>query len=435
LRIFGKKRGERRTGSKLLGSVGEALFFSVLFLLGLISLVVLVASVQMRTWPASEYFPETYFRQTTCEVIQTRLGEQLHLNKPSTYRPEILIQYSVDGEVYRRWAYDSVEAYSPDREAEEEILAQYTDGQSCPCWYNPADPGQAIVKRGSTWGFWLTVLVLASFILIGAGGAVYTVVYAGTSAERRAALAKRASHIELIGEALPSVKDYPQVPGDANYTDSPGITLAYRLPMASSPGWSLLAATVFCVVWNLLATVFMIAAINKHVSGHPDWLLTIVTIPSVGIGLWSVYFASRRLLMATGVGPTNVEISDHPLRPGRSYDIFLAQLGHLSIRSLAAQLVCEEEATFRQGTNVRTEKCCVYWEEIFRRENVEIEPGTPFEHQDRFTVPVECMHSFKSENNAVAWSLVVEGDTVGWSTFRRKFPVVVYPAANGSGAR
>ena len=63
-----------------------------------------------------------------------------------------------------------------------------------------------------------------------------------------------------------------------------------------------------------------------------------------------------------------------------------------------------------------------------------IEPGTAFEHQDRFTVPDCCMHSFKSENNTVTWSLVVEGDTVGWSTFRRKFPVVVYPEANGSGA-
>jgi hypothetical protein len=205
--------------------------------------------------------------------------------------------------------------------------------------------------------------------------------------------------------------------------------------MAASPGWSLLAAIIFCVVWNVLAIVFVVLAINKHVSGRPDWLLTIITVPSVGVAVWSIYFASRRLLMATGVGPTSVEISDHPLRPGGSYDIFLTQLGQLTIRSLTARLVCEEEATFRQGTNVRSETCCVYREEVFRRENVEIEPGKAFEHQDRFTVPDSCMHSFHSENNAVCWSLVVEGDTVGWSTFRRKFPVVVYPEANGSGAR
>jgi hypothetical protein len=170
------------------------------------------------------------------------------------------------------------------------------------------------------------------------------------------------------------------------------------------------------------------------VSGQPDWLLTIVTIPSVGVGIWSSYFAVRRLLMATGVGPTSVEISDHPLRPGCEYEIFLTQLGHLSIRSLTARLVCAEEATFRQGTNVRTEACCVYEQEIFCQEEIKVEPGTPFEHRARFAVPAQCMHSFQADHNMVCWSLVVEGDTVGWSKFRRKFPVVVYPGENGSGS-
>ena len=33
-RYYGKKRGHRRTGSPALGSVGEAVFFAVLLLLG-----------------------------------------------------------------------------------------------------------------------------------------------------------------------------------------------------------------------------------------------------------------------------------------------------------------------------------------------------------------------------------------------------------------
>jgi hypothetical protein len=191
---------------------------------------------------------------------------------------------------------------------------------------------------------------------------------------------------------------------------------------------------LFCLVWNVLATLFVVVAVNKHLSGRPDWLLTIVTIPSVVVGLWSIYFAARRLLVAAGIGPTSVEISDHPLRPGGTYDIFLTQLGHLTVRSLAARLVCEEAATFRQGTNVRTETCRVFDVELFRREEIRVEPGMPFEHEDRFTVPACCMHSFHSENNAVGWALVVEGDPVGWSRFQRRFPVVVHPGGNGSGA-
>lgn len=435
LRIFEKKRGERRTGSKLLGSVGEALFFAVLFLLGSIALVALVVSLWLRTWPASEYFPESCYLETTCEVVATRLGAQSAGDESYTYRPEILIRYQVDDNFLRVWTYDAVAAYSPDKQAQQAILAEFTVGEEYPCWYSPFEPKQAIVKRGFAWGFWLTVLVLVSMMVIGAGGTIYSVVYAGTSAERRAALAQRARRHELIDEALPTSKDFPNVPTDDNLTNSPGITLAYRLPIASSPGWSLLASILFCLVWNFLATVFLVVAINKHVLGQPDWLLSIVTLPSVGVGLWSIYFAARRLLMATGLGPTSVEISDHPLRPGATYDIFLTQSGQLSIRSLTAHLVCEEEATFRQGTNVRTEACGVYHEEVFRREDIGIEPGMPFEHQDQFVVPEQCMHSFQSENNAVSWSLQVEGDTVRWSTFRRKFPVVVVPAGNGSGER
>jgi len=336
LRLFGKKRGARRTGSRILGSVGEALFFAGLFLLGSIALVVLIASVATESWLASH------------------------------------------------------------------------------------------------WAFWLTVLVLLSFILIGSGGAIYTVLQAGTSAERRAALAKRARDIDLISDALPSSKDYPAVPRDGNLTNSPGITLAYRLPMTGSPGWTLLAAFVFSLVWNVLATVFVVVAINKHVAGQPDWLLTIVTIPSVGVGLWSIYFALRRLLVTIGVGPTSIEISDHPLLPGHRYDVFLTQLGHLSINSLDVSLVCEEAATYRQGTNVCEDTRRVFEQCVYHRERFEIQPGIPFEHQCQLEIPRDCMHSFKSENNSVSWKLVVRGKPAGWSEYRRTFPVVVYPSVNGN---
>ena len=44
-----------------------------------------------------------------------------------------------------------------------------------------------------------------------------------------------------------------------------------------------------------------------------------------------------------------------------------------------------------------------------------------------FSVPPGGMHSFKSENNEVRWSLEVKGDVVGWPDFKRAFPVIVYP--------
>ncbi|NJO14086.1 MAG: hypothetical protein HC870_02780, partial [Rhizobiales bacterium] len=67
-----------------------------------------------------------------------------------------------------------------------------------------------------------------------------------------------------------------------------------------------------------------------------------------------IYYCSKQFLIATGIGPTLVEISDYPFYPGRVYRLFLSQGGRLTINSLEVLLVCDEKATYQQGTNTRT---------------------------------------------------------------------------------
>ncbi len=161
-RLWEKKRGDRRTGSKFVGGLGEALFFGVLFLLGALSLAYLVVS-------------------------------RVFVDTPQLYQPGF--------------------------------------------------------------GFWLMVLVMVSFTLIGGSGVVYTVLQVGTSAERRSAIALRAADIDLISDALSSQREFPTIPRDANLTNSPGIRLAYRLPVTHPGPWILFAATAFFLVWNSITAV------------------------------------------------------------------------------------------------------------------------------------------------------------------------------------
>ena len=107
-RLWEKKRGDRRTGSKLVGTAGEGIIFAALFLLGSISLAALV----------------------TTELIR--------------------------GENVGQW---------------------------------------------NIW-LWLSLVVLAILILIGAGGLIYTILLIRTTAEHRRALAKRATNIDLLAETL-----------------------------------------------------------------------------------------------------------------------------------------------------------------------------------------------------------------------------------------
>ena len=164
-----------------------------------------------------------------------------------------------------------------------------------------------------------------------------------------------------------------------------------------------------------------------YIARDPDWILTLISIPFAAAGIFLIVYFFRQLLLTAGIGPTLLEISDHPLYPGGEYKVFLSQSGRLTINCLSLALVCQEEATYRQGTNTRTESRQARREELLRRENFDVPAGMSFEAECALTVPDRTMHSFKSDHNKIDWKLVVEGDVAGWPEFKLAFSIVVYP--------
>lgn len=334
MRLWGKKRGERRTGSPLTGTLGEAAFFGSLFIFGIVSLASLLAS----QWIA---------------------------------------------------------------------------------------PSPELFQIG--FGTWLVILVLATFILTGASGLFLTVWEMGASAERRAAIVRRAADVELIREVRARSDRLPNVPRGSNLTNSPGVKLAYRLPSLESPAWSLTAAAVTAVLCLTIDTLLIAVALRAVQLGKPQWALMAFLVPFTAVTVWTTVYFIRQLLVHTWVGPTRVEISDHPLYPGHQYQVYVSQGGHLKARRFSVRLVCDEEVTYRQGTDLRMEKRCVYCDELFSQAEFAIQPAQDFECQASFTVPQGAMHSFLSPHNAISWKLVVEGNFYRWPPLVRCFPVVVYP--------
>jgi hypothetical protein len=334
-----KKRGDRRTGSRLAGGAGEAIFFGLLFTLGSASLAGLIT---------------------------------------------------------------------------EQVLY----------------PNPEMLKPG--FGFWVLVLSLASFVVIGGGGVIYTVMHIGTSVERRSALAKQAAKIELLNEASLAAADFPGIPRGEDLINSPGVTLAYRLPISQSPAGRLLATTILFLVLTGITVVLAALAANEHLSGQPDWFLTIFVCVLLLLDGWATQLFLVQLWQHTRIGPTCVEISHHPLQPGEEYAIFVSQHGRVLLQALRMSLVCEEEATYRQGTDIRTESQAVHEQLIFSRSTVRIDPAVPFELQASCRIPCHAMHSFQSGHNAVRWKLVVKAEPENWPMFVRSFPILVHPARNGS---
>jgi hypothetical protein len=279
----------------------------------------------------------------------------------------------------------------------------------------------------SGWGLWLGILGLASLIVLGAIGLIYTVMVTGTSAERRAAIKKRAAGIDLLAEAQPSPKAYPNVPRDANWTNSPGIRLAYRLPISGSPAWRLLLVATFCLIWNGAVAVLAVLALNGAGGARRDWGYLVLVLLFAAFGAVVLFYMFRLLLVATAIGPTGVEISAQPLFPGNQYQVYLTQAGHFAIRWIELLLVCEEEVSFTQGTDTRSEACRVYERRVFRRENFHVLPGAPFEEESILRLPPDAHHSFLSGHNALHWKLIVRAEPTQWPTYERTFPIVVYP--------
>ena len=118
-----------------MGSVGEAFLFAVMFLVGALSVVVLLTSAQIRTWPAYYYFPELYFVESHCKVLDAKLHEFASEDEPDTFRPELFVEVLQDG--HSRQAQVVLANSRRSRDAQLSMLDRYQPGESYPCWYDP----------------------------------------------------------------------------------------------------------------------------------------------------------------------------------------------------------------------------------------------------------------------------------------------------------
>ncbi len=415
-----------------MGSAGEAMFFGVLLLFGLIGLIVLLSLPSPRQWQVNHDF-----LRTTCRVLEADVAER-EVEDGVLFRAEIQIEYEVDGVVYKRRTRDIDTAddldgsFSQQQEDQRKLLVAFVVGKEYPCWYDPDQPGTVVLVRESSWWVWLIYSIPLSFLLVGGGGFLYRVLHWGKSTEHRAAMARRAQELDPFATNGRSSREYPNVPDGADLTNSPGTTLRFRLPIDISPGWALFGTLVACVFWNGIVAFFSFYAISGYIEGKPDWLLTLFLIPFILIGVGLIYAFVRQMLVTTGIGPTLVEVSDHPLHPGGSCRLFVSQSGRLVVNRFEVLLVCDEAATYRQGTNTRRETCRIQEHRVFSREGFDVTHGVPFETEFELSVPLGAMHSFKADHNEVNWKVLIRGDVDGWPDYERVFPFVVRPRNEGT---
>ena len=276
------------------------------------------------------------------------------------------------------------------------------------------------------YGFWLLILVSVTFIGIGSLGFGYHVLAVAISDERRASLARGdAADGSHSSRPMRPVASY--LPSLLRYTDSPGVHLNFRLPELHPHTNRLLIIAIFVLLWDAFVVVMVTTLIGRFILGQPHWFATLV----VGFFGFVAFRISRRFLVeffyATRIGSTAVEVASLPLYPGQATHMLIVQHGRMSLRKLRVALVCEEQATYHFGTDVRTEAFEIQRIIMLDKTRVRIQDGSPLRLDCALQLPATAMHSFASPHNAIAWKVIVEGEVSRWPSFYRSFPVVVYP--------
>ncbi|MCS7468560.1 hypothetical protein NZK35_18050 [Stieleria sp. ICT_E10.1] len=274
---------------------------------------------------------------------------------------------------------------------------------------------------------WIFFILGVAAIGSGAGGLIYRLVRVGASNERRSAMAKRASSIEIIVPSASEIEKMPSVPRGNALTDSPGERLTYRLAAEGTSGNELAGPALLALLWNAVWFVLLAVVVLGFWHSSPRYILTGLLLPFGGVGYWSFRYFLAQLRRSAGIGPTIVEISDHPLYPGCKYRLFVSQSGRLRLRRLRVRVACEEETVYRQGTDVRVERYEVFTQELCAERDVRVDPQAPWEQQFTIDLPSNVMHSFVASHNAVRWKVIVSGEARPWPSFCRSYPVVVHP--------
>ena len=173
-------------------------------------------------------------------------------------------------------------------------------------------------------------------------------------------------------DARPNRPTLPTVPPIDAVTDSPGVRLAYRLPIDAASGWVSFTMAAVCLLEHARRDVRRASGSSSTATGQPNWLLTWLMVPFVLAGVWTLVALARQVLLNIAIGTTRVEVSQHPFYPGGTFQGFVSQTGRLHVRWLQVQLVCEEQAIYQQGTDTRRATSRVYRATLFSQRKFDI---------------------------------------------------------------
>ncbi len=337
----------------------------------------------------------------------------------TSYYPKAEYHYTVSDVMYRGslfW-FGQNNAIN-NRTLVEDATSAFSAGDEFPLFYNPSNPSESVVVRQIAPGSWFLAALSSVFIAF-----PLVFIYAAMSAS-----AKAKKPTSALGAVPLSLAGTPRVDSLAfhsdtspNEIDDPYNNQPYMVKPTTNQLTNAICLFIFGTIWNCLVAIFGYGVVFK--AGGFNWLPALFTggffLVGIGIFCGAIYC----LLASFNPKPT-VVCSQSQIYPGSEFEISWTFAGNTGrIKSLKLSLTCSETVTYRAGTDTRTETKVISEDILFESSD----PSTFAEGFALTKIPITSMHTFKSPNNEIKWTVKLEGDIPMWPNLNEVFDIKVYP--------
>jgi hypothetical protein len=390
--------------------------------------------------PLQQLLKARSWTSTECKIIQSSV-EVIKNNDGTSYQPRIGYEYLADGQRQTSTRYSFFKISSGRRWAEK-IADRYKTGTTHRCYYDPANPSEAVLLREfSGFGFWFGALF--PWLFIGGGGMMLAF---GSRAHKpkqlpplsteehlpenrlvnleveQTATAESSNPTSLLREAQHSISGSHTKRGTPRpyreRADWQKFIGPQKLEPLSPRAGAVVGLTIFALIWNIVAGLFFYEPVKRL-----DWFSIFFMFPFLAFGIiliGSACYAFLRLFNPS----VELALSEGAVPLGDSFDLAWELKGRVNrIRELVISAVGEEHATYTRGTDTKTDKRVFKTIEIARTSAVaEMQFGT-----GTVVLPLDTMHSHIGDKNKIVWKLVVRGEIPFFPDLFEEFEFRVLP--------
>src|SRR5579883_1076976 len=121
-----------------------------------------------------------HYIQGSCTILSKKMVTNTDQDGSDTYSPSFTYKVWFDDHAYPGTEYEAASYESSHQNEVQAILDKYTVGERYPCWYNPANPTEAVLQRtGPDTSFWWLVGITVTLVLLGGALLLYARWYNG----------------------------------------------------------------------------------------------------------------------------------------------------------------------------------------------------------------------------------------------------------------